>query len=100
MNTERNPALIPQKDEWNATANGDYLWSSVNFGEAVTEVMTPLTWSVIRFTRAGYAYDVNPVYPFWSGVVAMLAGFLVSLVWVAPGPKPALSPENGIVVDR
>lgn len=39
-----------QSDEWNHSLHGDYLWSSVNFGEAVTEVMTPLTWSVIRFT--------------------------------------------------
>jgi len=37
-------------NEWNATLNGDYLWSNVNFGEAVTETMTPLTWSVIQFT--------------------------------------------------
>lgn len=26
--------------------SGDYLWSNVNFGEAVTEVMTPLSWTV------------------------------------------------------
>jgi pyruvate,water dikinase len=38
------------QDEWNASRNNDYLWSSVNFGEAVTETMTPLTWSVIQFT--------------------------------------------------
>jgi len=37
-------------DEWNDSLTGDYLWSNVNFGEAVTEVMTPLTWSVIQFT--------------------------------------------------
>jgi len=37
-------------NEWNDSLKGDYLWSSVNFGEAVTEVMTPLTWSVIQFT--------------------------------------------------
>jgi hypothetical protein len=37
-------------NEWNASLSGDYLWSNVNFGEAVTEVMTPLTWSVIQFT--------------------------------------------------
>jgi phosphohistidine swiveling domain-containing protein len=37
-------------NEWNDSLTGDYLWSNVNFGEAVTEVMTPLTWSVIQFT--------------------------------------------------
>ena len=42
--------FAPETDEWNATLGGDYLWSNVNFGEAVTEAMTPLAWSVIRFT--------------------------------------------------
>jgi rifampicin phosphotransferase len=40
----------PTTDEWNATLTGDYLWSNVNFGEAITEVMTPLAWSVLAFT--------------------------------------------------
>ena len=40
----------PTTGEWNATLTGDYLWSNVNFGEAVTEVMTPLAWSVLAFT--------------------------------------------------
>ncbi|MFD4671463.1 PEP/pyruvate-binding domain-containing protein [Lentzea sp. NPDC058450] len=34
--------------EWNDSLDGDYLWSSGNVGEAVPEVMTPVTWSVIR----------------------------------------------------
>ena len=50
MTRVSNPGFTPQKDEWNAAVDGNYLWSSVNFGEAVTEAMTPLTWSVIRFT--------------------------------------------------
>ncbi len=37
-------------DEWNDALNSEALWSNVNFGEAVTGVMTPLTWSVIQFT--------------------------------------------------
>ena len=36
--------------EWNDTLTGDYLWSNVNFGEAVTEPMTPLAWTVLQFT--------------------------------------------------
>jgi phosphohistidine swiveling domain-containing protein len=40
----------PDTYEWNDSLTGDFLWSNVNFGEAVTETMTPLTWSVIRFT--------------------------------------------------
>ena len=31
---------------------------------------------------AGFSYDVAAAYPFWSGVAAMLLGFVVSLVWV------------------
>lgn len=34
--------------EWNDSLTGDFLWSNVNFGEAVTEPMTPLSWSVLR----------------------------------------------------
>ncbi|MGI5507061.1 PEP/pyruvate-binding domain-containing protein [Lentzea sp. CA-135723] len=34
--------------EWNDSLDGDYLWSNGNVGEAVPEVMTPVTWSVIR----------------------------------------------------
>jgi pyruvate,water dikinase len=40
----------PSSSECNDSLTGDYLWSNVNFGEAVTEAMTPLTWSVIQFT--------------------------------------------------
>lgn len=34
--------------EWNASLTGDYLWSNVNFGEAVSDVMTPLSWTVLQ----------------------------------------------------
>ena len=40
----------PATGDWNDTRTGDFLWSSVNFGEAVTEPMTPLAWSVLQFT--------------------------------------------------
>lgn len=46
---------------WNATLTGDYLWSNVNFGEAVTETMTPLSWSVIQFTLDDWVF--LPGYP-------------------------------------
>jgi phosphohistidine swiveling domain-containing protein len=48
-------------NEWNASLNGDFLWSNVNFGEAVTETMTPLTWSVIQFTLEDWRF--LPGYP-------------------------------------
>ena len=36
----------PATGEWNDSATGDYLWSNVNFGEAIPQVMTPLSWAV------------------------------------------------------
>jgi pyruvate,water dikinase len=44
LQTALTPPLSP---EWNDSLSGYYLWSSVNFGEAVSEVMTPLTWSLL-----------------------------------------------------
>jgi pyruvate,water dikinase len=38
----------PATGESNDSLTGDYLWSNVNFGEAVTEVMTPLSWTVLH----------------------------------------------------
>lgn len=32
--------------EWNDSLSGDYLWSNVNFGEAMPQIMTPITWSI------------------------------------------------------
>jgi pyruvate,water dikinase len=43
-------------DEWNATLAGNYLWSNTNFGEAVTQAMTPLSWSVIQYTLADWVF--------------------------------------------
>ncbi|SFR29607.1 pyruvate, water dikinase [Lentzea waywayandensis] len=34
--------------EWNDSLDGDYLWSNGNVGEAVPEVMTPVTWSLVK----------------------------------------------------
>ena len=42
---------------------------------------------------AGYTYDINVIYPFWSGVVAMLVGFVVSLVWVRPEQRQEAAPS-------
>jgi phosphohistidine swiveling domain-containing protein len=39
----------PETGEWNDSLVGDYLWSSVNTREASPDVMTPYTWSAIRY---------------------------------------------------
>lgn len=50
---------------------------------------------------AGYTYDINGTYPFWSGVVAMLVGFVVSLVWVAEeGKEPVGKGEESALWGR
>ena len=36
----------PTTGECNDSMTGNYLWSNVNFGEAIPQVMTPLTWTV------------------------------------------------------
>lgn len=38
----------PRTGEWNDSLMGDYLWTNSNFGEAIPDVMTPLTWSLIQ----------------------------------------------------
>jgi len=38
----------PITGEFNDSLTGDYVWSCVNVGEAVSVVMTPFTWSMMR----------------------------------------------------
>lgn len=38
----------PQILDWNDSRGGDYLWTSANLGEAIPDVMTPCTWSVVQ----------------------------------------------------
>jgi len=33
---------------WNDSLTGDYLWTSANLGEAIPDVMTPCTWSIVQ----------------------------------------------------
>jgi len=46
----------PDPFSWNDSLRGKTLWSNVNFGEAITRVMTPLTWSVLQFTLKDWQY--------------------------------------------
>lgn len=38
----------PDTYELNDTLDGDYLWTNTNVGEAMADVFTPLSWSIIR----------------------------------------------------
>ena len=46
----------PITGEWNDSLKGDLLWSSVNLREAVPDVMTPSTWSLLWI----YFYQIDP----------------------------------------
>lgn len=41
---------------WNDSLSGDFLWTKTNLGEAFSEPMTPLTWSVAQFTFKDLVY--------------------------------------------
>ncbi|MDR3602316.1 MAG: PEP/pyruvate-binding domain-containing protein [Desulfosporosinus sp.] len=38
--------------EWNDSFGGDYLWTNGNLGEAIPDVMTPCTWSLVQIFMA------------------------------------------------
>ncbi|WP_188190119.1 PEP/pyruvate-binding domain-containing protein [Nonomuraea sp. SYSU D8015] len=40
--------LTQPVEEWNDSLKGDYLWTAGNLGEAIPDVMTPVTWSFVR----------------------------------------------------
>ncbi|MGD9049014.1 MAG: PEP/pyruvate-binding domain-containing protein, partial [Anaerolineae bacterium] len=51
----------PVTGEFNDSLTGDYVWSCVNVGEAVSVVMTPFTWSVML---AGFSeLNILPGHP-------------------------------------
>jgi pyruvate,water dikinase len=50
----------PTTGEWNDSLTGDYLWTNTNLGEALVDVMTPLSWSWLR--RAMQAWQMLPEY--------------------------------------
>ncbi|MEJ2709248.1 MAG: PEP/pyruvate-binding domain-containing protein [Anaerolineales bacterium] len=48
--------MANRHDLWNDSLDGDFLWSNTNFGEAVSEVMTPLSWSVLRYVLEDWRF--------------------------------------------
>jgi len=43
-------------EQWNDSLSGNYLWNNTNFGEAITETMMPMTWSVLQFTLDDWVF--------------------------------------------
>ncbi len=53
----------PAAGEWNDSLAGDYLWTRANYGEAVPDVMTPCTWSLVQILIDNADPSVGP-YPY------------------------------------
>src|SRR5512142_2055940 len=51
-----SPALDCDPFAWNESLADNCLWTNVNFGEAITSVMTPLTWSVVQLTLEDWVF--------------------------------------------
>jgi rifampicin phosphotransferase len=45
---QARPITAGGMDPWNDSRLGDFLWTSGNLGEAVADVMTPCTWSLMQ----------------------------------------------------
>ncbi|WP_406317401.1 PEP-utilizing enzyme [Streptosporangium sp. NBC_01639] len=53
--------LRQQVEEWNDSLTGDYLWTGANLGEAIPDVMTPCTWSLVQiFIREAMSTSAMP----------------------------------------
>jgi len=50
----------PAAGEWNDSLAGDYLWTRANYGEAVPDVMTPCTWSLVQILLDNADPSVGP----------------------------------------
>lgn len=50
MATEQDRSILRGQamEEWNDSLRGNYLWTNGNLGEAVPDVMTPCSWSLIQ----------------------------------------------------
>jgi len=47
----------PVTGEWSDSLKGDYFWPSVNLSEALSDVMTPSTWSLLWI----YFFEIHSV---------------------------------------
>jgi len=50
----------PAEGEWNDSLTGDFLWTRGNYGEAIPDVMTPCTWSLVQILLDDADPSVGP----------------------------------------
>src|SRR5918993_1473776 len=57
------------RDPWNDSRTGDFLWTNTNVGEAIADVMTPVTWSMVQvFLSDAMATASVPPYRGWGRI--------------------------------
>lgn len=78
----------PDTYEMNDTLDGDFLWTNTNVGEAMSDVFTPLSWSVIR--ALDEEQMVVPGYYLFSGNIC---GRMYSNVNMALSMYPAFGKD-------
>ncbi|HLL63029.1 MAG TPA: PEP/pyruvate-binding domain-containing protein, partial [Propionibacteriaceae bacterium] len=58
-----------RRDPWNDSRAGDFLWTNTNVGEAIPDVMTPATWSMVQvFMSDAMATASVPPYRGWGRI--------------------------------
>ena len=58
-----------ERDPWNDSRAGDFLWTNTNVGEAIPDVMTPATWSMVQvFLSDAMATASVPPYRGWGRI--------------------------------
>lgn len=61
----------PATGEWNDSLRGNYLWTNANFGEAVPDVMTPMTWSLLQiYGREAFTIPLPGWHPLFGNISA------------------------------
>ncbi|MCB0019313.1 MAG: hypothetical protein KDE09_16095, partial [Anaerolineales bacterium] len=59
----------PRDGSYNSSRQGEYLWTSSNFGEAIPDVMTPSTWSIVQiFMREAMPFDFLDAHPVMGNI--------------------------------
>ena len=73
----------PATGAWNDSLTGDYLWTSANVGEAIPDVMTPCTWSLVQIFMTHAmplsAVDGHPLFGNIGGRLYMNLSLLASV---------------------
>ena len=83
-----------QRDPWNDSRSGDFLWTNTNVGEAIPDVMTPATWSMVQvfLTDAMATASIPPYvgYGRIGGRIYLNVSVMMTLSGVGRGQREAV----------